>query len=1167
MDPFSVLAGAVGVADVGFRLIKYLAEVKSASSKIQGEVDALETEIKSLLGVNQSVEEFYRARQDETNAGALSVNSGDLAKLWKPLASLLQQTKPIIQALNDLLVKIIGKPGSIIPGKLDGLRKTIRKLNKDGEYMQIRQRLLTNQSSIQMSLSALNIAYIHKTENAQQLALSKLSDNLQQLYTGLHSKATSVREEARGLKDTDAIDRSLASVDEVVSRVRFNEYFEVPQSVSSNYTGRQKELRELASALNVAHSRERQTHQKRFVIYGLGGSGKTQFCCKFAQDNRDRYWGVFWIDGSSYETARHSFSKIAKLKGLEPNENAAKSWLSSEQHPWLLLIDNADGTDVDLMRLCPSGERGVILITTRNPSNKRHGTEGPCFFQFDKLETREATDLVLATAVVKRPWGDRTRKYADRIARILGYLPLALVHAGMAILDSLCSLSEYPEYYERTWNKIRNPRTRRTSLGQKEELPSNMSVYASYEIIYVGLESKKDQQSSDALGLLRVFSFLHSDNIDFGMMKAAAMNPRREREASQVIEETARLYKVYAKPKTWGELFREWVMAIRASLQAPCDPLPEVLRDDDDTPFDEDRLRSALSLLVRLGMLSLYGESSYSMHPLVHTWVRRRPGTSTAEQAVWCQAAVTVLMQSIFLRPPSEYAAQDENLKRLIYPHVETVRRFQEDIKDQFADNRKRYRRPWPWAWFPPPLKSRQGSFGRAEAIEYAKFSLVYLFLGQWSEAETLQIQVKDFIFANLGPDSERGIDIALLLSINYGLQTLKNKARALQYEVLESARRYYGPDHPRTLQIMDTLGATCLDCSRLREAHQLHQEAITKLTALKGFGPEHEHTLTAIHNLSKVKARYFDYEEGFDLALKAYTGMKKVLGDNHQKTLDAKIELATLYGFKGEQYHADALRMAEEVTLIRSKSLGREHPLTLISRLTEVKFKTAMGHLAEAEQLMKEGIRAAERSLGKTHLGTLLGWNYFGHVYWRWGRYDEAAKIWENVIQTGHYAEVKRAEGEHTDRVQAMWFLVHCREDQGQISEALKICQELVELIRDFGGEGLGQQHKFWGYVNEKKEELLKLGEQERERMKNCSGAIVATTASASASPPSTPATPATFSSSIIGGTASTSTTPPSTPDISTASVIGRSGSGSGSGTAQPLPIPPKKIVKGFTF
>lgn len=62
----------------------------------------------------------------------------------------------------------------------------------------------------------------------------------------------------------------------------------MPQNVSSYYTGRQKQLNELKSTLNVVRSSERQDHQKRFVIYGLGGSGKTQFCCKFAQDNREQ---------------------------------------------------------------------------------------------------------------------------------------------------------------------------------------------------------------------------------------------------------------------------------------------------------------------------------------------------------------------------------------------------------------------------------------------------------------------------------------------------------------------------------------------------------------------------------------------------------------------------------------------------------------------------------------------------------------------------------------------------------------------------------------------------------------------------------------------------------------------------------------------------------------
>ena len=185
---------------------------------------------------------------------------------------------------------------------------------------------------------------------------------------------------------------------------------------------------------------------------------------------------------------------------LEPNENAAKNWLSSLQQPWLLLIDNADDPEIDVMRYFPGGERGVILITTRNPTNKRHGTEGRLFFHFDKLGSEEASDLLLAAAVLPRPWAVLTRKQADKIAQVLGFLPLALIHAGKAILDKLCSLSDYPEYYERTWNRIRRTRRRTESHGQQGEHESSMTVYSSYEMIYVGLENKIDQRSMDEIG-------------------------------------------------------------------------------------------------------------------------------------------------------------------------------------------------------------------------------------------------------------------------------------------------------------------------------------------------------------------------------------------------------------------------------------------------------------------------------------------------------------------------------------------------------------------------------------------------------------------------------------------------------------------------------------------
>ena len=67
-----------------------------------------------------------------------------------------------------------------------------------------------------------------------------------------------------------------------------NEFFDTPQPVSSFYTGREDLLQKLHSLLVAPVEMDGEHGQLRFVIHGMGGSGKTQFCCKFAELNRER---------------------------------------------------------------------------------------------------------------------------------------------------------------------------------------------------------------------------------------------------------------------------------------------------------------------------------------------------------------------------------------------------------------------------------------------------------------------------------------------------------------------------------------------------------------------------------------------------------------------------------------------------------------------------------------------------------------------------------------------------------------------------------------------------------------------------------------------------------------------------------------------------------------
>lgn len=67
-----------------------------------------------------------------------------------------------------------------------------------------------------------------------------------------------------------------------------NKYFCIPHKVSSIFTGRKEVAKGLEEKILASADLDAPRQQKRFVLYGLGGSGKTQFCLKFVQENRDR---------------------------------------------------------------------------------------------------------------------------------------------------------------------------------------------------------------------------------------------------------------------------------------------------------------------------------------------------------------------------------------------------------------------------------------------------------------------------------------------------------------------------------------------------------------------------------------------------------------------------------------------------------------------------------------------------------------------------------------------------------------------------------------------------------------------------------------------------------------------------------------------------------------
>ncbi|KAL9601247.1 MAG: hypothetical protein Q9219_002652 [cf. Caloplaca sp. 3 TL-2023] len=1075
-DPFSIVAGTAGLLEICWRVGSYLGKVKAASGKIERDLAALSSEVKNLVTVNESIQTLWET-QREKSPDESSSYATRIKELWRDIDLTLDGCRDVMGKLELLVEEVIGKDGFEVRGKRDGIKKVLRKQSKDEEIRDLRRQISSHQHNLQLALSALNLCYVRSSQSASEQGLDYVSEKMEYWGFKLNHELASIRTQLAATNENKAStplsikSPTMSAAAEIASEVSLNKHFYIPRAVSSMFTGRADQLEELGNWIfNASPSMEKQHTQKRFVVYGLGGSGKTEFCCKFAQDNRQSFWGVFWINASSRQSVQHTYSTIAQAGGVEPNERAAKDWLANLSRPWLLLIDNADDLSTPLEEHFPEGDRGVILVTTRNPLNRVHGTIGAGSYHFERLGETEANDLLLRAACEPTPWSATARDYATKITNHLGFLALAVLQAGKAIAKRICTLSNYLEVYDRSWQRIRRLRRKSTEPNGKE-MTVNMNVYSSYEIIFRGLEATDALATQDAVQLIKMFSFFSWEDLRIDVLTSSVEHPRRQlehdnEEATKVADQPV------AAPRSWKQRLKDWAIWAVLALQkdASSSVLPTVLRDDKND-FDEDRLMDALDQLNQLSLI-YYQEAteSYSMHPLIHTWVRERPQMSTSEQALWCQAATTALSRSILL-PPLDSLASAESLRRHLLPHISHVLKYQQSINGVLLENQKaRAALKGPWS----VLKH---DFGRMQALESAKFSLIYVQNGYFGEAETLQVKTRDFVLARLGMEHVAARRITLFLSTTYGLQMRTNKAAQLQEEVLEACRVHLGPRHPETLKAMNILGTSRRFQGRFREGRILLESAIEIMK--ETLGPEHQDTLEAMDGLGQLEWMYLHYPEARDLYTKAVDGMIKILGPLHEKTLIAKEHLAmSCLSFEGnvlndgDQAHATMLEVLDE----RKQRFGKEHPWTLYAICNLARVKSGLGDHVEAEKLIRTALPIAQRNLGENHYGTLAGTAHLGQVLVRQGRFDEAEAVFIDTIQRQRYESSARDDGEHPDRIAAMFYLLNCYQKHGKIVDAITVCEDLVEAVSTIGGQGLGLLHPFAKQLQKKREELAGL-------------------------------------------------------------------------------------------
>jgi hypothetical protein len=75
-----------------------------------------------------------------------------------------------------------------------------------------------------------------------------------------------------------------------------------------------------------------------------------------------------------------------------------KRWLLNVSDQWLLILDNADDITLNLLNYFPSGDRGIIIITSRNPECRMHVTVG--FEELNKMDFKDIITLLLKASLI-----------------------------------------------------------------------------------------------------------------------------------------------------------------------------------------------------------------------------------------------------------------------------------------------------------------------------------------------------------------------------------------------------------------------------------------------------------------------------------------------------------------------------------------------------------------------------------------------------------------------------------------------------------------------------------------------------------------------------------------------------------------------------------------------
>jgi tetratricopeptide (TPR) repeat protein len=677
-----------------------------------------------------------------------------------------------------------------------------------------------------------------------------------------------------------------------------------------------------------------------------GGTGKTQLAAAIALSA----WRagdvdlLAWVPAGSRDAIFSGYAEAlaaAEIPGARANPRAAAasflSWLAETSRPWLLVLDGvADASDLE--GLWPSGQAGLVLVTTRLPAeviggaNRTIAGVGP-------FSPREA--LGYLTARLSEPG---MRAGALDLASDLGCLPLSLTMASAVVADSATDCRRYREQLAARMRQV-------SGAGTADHL---RTVAATWSLSLDRADAIAPPRTAGyALALV---ALLDSAGVPEAVLTSrAACDYIRGPGSTGTTADQARLRSVYDSLDRVGLV----------TIDAECPPR---------TVRVHDRVQAAIRQMINpkgLGQAAVVAANA-----LLQAWPPADGDPVLAQALRDCTASLhrgaaeplwTPDLHPVLLRAGQSLDRAGLHDVAVSYWQglFDTGRRILGD--DHLST-----------------VRARDG------------LAAAYLSAGRAAEAAVANEQSladRERVLGANHPDT-------LTACGNFARACLAAGRAAdavpLYERALAGRELALGPDDPATVAARGDLAAAYLEAGQPQQAIDMLRPMYGDRAA--AMGADHPETLAACGELAAALHSGGRLPEAIPLYERALAGREEAQGATHPDTMAARANLAHAYRSADRIKHA--LTVYERTLADRERALGPDHPDTMASMANLASAYHAAGKLKQALPLYEQVLARRQRRDGADHRGTMAARGDLASAYHSSGRLAEAIPMYEQTLQ-----------------------------------------------------------------------------------------------------------------------------------------------------------------------